>query len=106
MNGLIGDLMQPALQYSCPFLITMGVQILDPTAMRTIVTANHVRATQNAKSKMAEVMPDVPKKLVDWKSAADTLDQGGQIVSLYHQLAICTRLSEATTAGDHPLRSW
>ena len=55
--------MQPALQYSCPFLITMGVQILDPTAMRTIVTANHVRATQNAKSKMAEVMPDVPKKL-------------------------------------------
>ena len=91
MNGLIGDLMQPALQYSCPFLITMGVQILDPTAMRTIVTANHVRATQNAKSKMAEVMPDVPKKLEDWKAAADTLDQGGQIVSLYHQLAIFTR---------------
>jgi conjugal transfer ATP-binding protein TraC len=51
MNGLIGDLMQPALQYSCPFLITMGVQILDPTAMRTIVTANHVRATQNAKAR-------------------------------------------------------
>ena len=70
MNGLIGDLMQPALQYSCPFLITMGVQILDPTAMRTIVTANHVRATQNAKSKMAEVMPDVSKKLEDWKAAA------------------------------------
>ena len=66
MNGLIGDLMQPALQYTCPFLLTMGVQILDPTAMQTIVTANHVRATQNAKSKMAEVMPDVPKKLQDW----------------------------------------
>ncbi len=106
MNGLIGDLMQPALQYSCPFLITMGVQILDPTAMRTIVTANHVRATQNAKSKMAEVMPDVPKKLEDWKAAADTLDQGGQIVSLYHQLAIFTRPSEATTAEENAKVIW
>ena len=106
MNGLIGDLMQPALQYSCPFLITMGVQILDPTAMRTIVTANHVRATQNAKSKMAEVMPDVPKKLDDWKAAADTLDQGGQIVSLYHQLAIFTRPSEATTAEENAKVIW
>ena len=106
MNGLIGDLMQPALQYSCPFLITMGVQILDPAAMRTIVTANHVRATQNAKSKMAEVMPDVPKKLEDWKAAADTLDQGGQIVSLYHQLAIFTRPSEATTAEENAKVIW
>ena len=46
-----------------------------------MVTANHVRATQNAESSMAKIMPDVAKKLQDWSAAAQTLDQGGQIVS-------------------------
>jgi hypothetical protein len=60
---------------------------LDPIAMKSVVTANHVRATQNAESSMAKIMPDVGKKLQDWTVAAQTLDQGGQIVSMYHQLA-------------------
>src|SRR5437762_700535 len=30
MSAVTGDLMQSALQYACPFLITMGVEILDP----------------------------------------------------------------------------
>ena len=90
MSALTGDLMQSALQYACPFLITMGVEILDPIAMKSVVTANHVRATQNAESSMAKIMPDVAKKLQDWSVAAQTLDQGGQIVSMYHQLALFT----------------
>ena len=88
MGSLIGDLMQPALQYSAPFLLTMGVQILDPNATRTAITANHVRATQNANSKMAAVMPDVGKKARDWSAAADQVDAGGALVSMYHQLAL------------------
>ena len=88
MGSLIGDLMQPALQYNSPFLLTLGVHLLDPNATRTTVTANHVRATQNAGSKMAVVMPDVGKKARDWTAAADVIDAGGSIVSLYHQLAV------------------
>jgi conjugal transfer ATP-binding protein TraC len=106
MNGLIGDLMQPALQYSCPFLISMGVHIPDPTTIRTVVMANHVRAAQNARSKMAQVMPDVPRKLEDWQAAADTLDQGGQIVNLYHQLALFTTPGDATTAEENAKVIW
>ena len=30
MGSLIGDLMQPALQYNSPFLLTMGVHVLEP----------------------------------------------------------------------------
>jgi hypothetical protein len=30
MSAVTGDLMQSALQYACPFLITMGVEILIP----------------------------------------------------------------------------
>lgn len=106
MGSLIGDLMQPALQYSAPFLLTLGVHILDPNATKSVVTANHVRATQNAKSKMADVMPDVRKKLDDWTAAADAIDTGGNLVSMYHQLAIFSKPEKAAAAHEAASAIW
>jgi conjugal transfer ATP-binding protein TraC len=106
MGSLIGDLMQPALQYNAPFLLTMGVHILDPNATKTVVTANHVRATQNAQSKMAVVMPDVGKKLKDWNAAADAIDVGGALVSMYHQLAIFTPPDKAVAVEETAKAIW
>ena len=106
MGSLIGDLMQPALQYTTPFLLTLGVQILDPNATRTVVVANHVRATQNAGSKMAAVMPDVNKKLRDWTAAAQSLDAGGTLVSLYHQLALFSPPDRAAAAQETAQAIW
>lgn len=106
MGSLIGDLMQPALQYHCPFLLTLGVFILDPHRSKTAVTANHIRATQNAKSKMADVMPDVSKKLRDWTAAAHTLDTGGNLVSLYHQLTLFCPPERATAAQESAMAIW
>jgi type IV conjugative transfer system lipoprotein TraV len=106
MGSLIGDLMQPALQYSAPFLLTLGVQVLDPNVTKSVVTANHVRATQNAKSKMADVMPDVNKKLQDWTAAADAIDTGGSLVSLYHQLALFTAPNKAVAAHEAANAIW
>lgn len=106
MGSLIGDLMQPALQYSAPFLLTMGVHVLDPNATKATITANHVRATQNAKSKMADVMPDVGKKLQDWTAAAHAIDTGGSLVSLYHQLAIFSPPGKAIAAHETANAIW
>jgi conjugal transfer ATP-binding protein TraC len=106
MGSLIGDLMQPALQYNAPFLLTLGVHILDPNATKSVVTANHVRATQNAKSKMADVMPDVRKKLDDWTAAADAIDTGGNLVSMYHQLALFTAPGKAAAAHEAASAIW
>ncbi|MBI5721056.1 MAG: type IV secretion system protein TraC [Burkholderiales bacterium] len=106
MGSLIGDLMQPALQYTAPFLLTMGAHVLDPNVTRSVVTANHVRATQNAKSKMADVMPDVGKKLQDWTAAADAIDTGGSLVSLYHQLAIFSPPGLAVSAHETANAIW
>lgn len=106
MGSLIGDLMQPALQYSAPFLLTLGVHILDPNSTKSVVTANHVRATQNAKSKMADVMPDVRKKLDDWSAAADAIDTGGNLVSLYHQLALFSTPGRAAAAHEAANAIW
>lgn len=88
MSSMIGDLMQPALQYPCSFMITMGVHMLDPTEVRSSVQANHARAIQNSGSQLARIMPDVNKKLEDWGAAAQILDAGGTLVSLYHEIAI------------------
>lgn len=106
MGSLIGDLMQPALQYNAPFLLTMGVHVLDPNATKTTVTANHVRATQNAQSKMAAVMPDVNKKLKDWNAAADAIDVGGALVSMYHQFAIFTPPDKAVAVEETAKAIW
>ena len=74
------------------------LQLVEVAVMQQVVTANHVRATQNAKSKMADVMPDVRKKLDDWSAAANAIDTGGSLVSLYHQLAIFTHPDKAAGA--------
>jgi len=106
MGSLIGDLMQPALQHSVPFLLTLGVHILDPNVTKSVVTANHVRATQNAKSRMADVMPDVRKKLDDWTAAADAIDTGGNLVSMYHQLALFSTPEKAAAAHEAANAIW
>lgn len=106
MGALVGDLMQPALQYSSPFLLSMGVHILDHNAVRTAVAANHVRATQNADSKMARVMPDVAKKREDWAAAAEAIDAGGRLVSMYHQLALFTHPKDAVRGEQTAKAIW
>ena len=106
MGSLIGDLMQPALQYSSPFLITMGVQILDPNATRSAVTANHLRATQNAGSKMAAVMPDVGHKAADWGKAASAIDAGGTLVQMYHEVAVFAAPEAIAQAEENAKAIW
>ena len=106
MGALIGDLMQPALQYNAPFLLTMGVHVLDPSNTRSVVTANNMRATQNAANKLANVMPDVSKKARDWSVAADTVDKGSTLVSMTHQLALFTPPARAVQAQETAKAIW
>lgn len=106
MGALIGDQMQSALQYRSPFLITMGLHVLDPVSTKSQVTGNHVRATQNAQSKMAAVMPDVAKKLEDWSAVAKVLDTGGALVNMYHQLAVFAPPDRITAATEAARAVW
>ncbi|MBK7592204.1 MAG: type IV secretion system protein TraC [Betaproteobacteria bacterium] len=106
MGGLTGDLLQGALQYPCPFLLTLGVETLDPETTRAAVYANQTRATQNAESQMAKLLPDIPKKKRDWDAAADALDAGTKLVSLYHELALFTPPDRATQAEESAKAIW
>ena len=47
MGSLIGDLMQPALQYNVPFMLTMGIQLLDSNTMKQMVDRqSHARPAE------------------------------------------------------------
>lgn len=98
MGGLIGDMLQGTLQYTCPFVLTMGVSILDQDKAKAWVLANHTRAVQNAKSQMAPLMPDFEEKRKDWHAAAVAIDQGSTFVDLYHSLGLFSPAGEMVRA--------
>ncbi|MBL8510832.1 MAG: type IV secretion system protein TraC, partial [Betaproteobacteria bacterium] len=106
MGQLVGHMLNSAIQYTSPYLITLGVQVQDPEKIRAWVIANQTRATQNSKSQMAEMMPDIPKKKRDWDMAANTLDSGGTMVSLYHHIAVFVRPDKGLEAENMAINIW
>ncbi len=98
MGSLIGDLYQSALQYPCPFLITLGVHVLDPEATRNWAYLKAARATTNATSYMARFLPDLQERKADWDIVLKAMDDGQQLVDLYHQVALFGTTEDSTRA--------
>jgi conjugal transfer ATP-binding protein TraC len=88
MGSLIGDLYQATLQYPCPFLLTLGVHVLDPEGTRNWAYLKAARATTNATSYMARFLPDLQERKADWDIVLKAIDDGQQLVDLYHQVAL------------------
>ena len=88
MGSLIGDLYQATLQYPCPFMITLGVHVLDAEATRNWAYLKAARATTNATSYMARFLPDMQERKADWDIVLKALDDGQQLVDLQHQVAL------------------
>jgi conjugal transfer ATP-binding protein TraC len=105
-GGLIGDLYQAALQYPCPFVITLGVHILDPESSKHHAYIKGARATTNAESYMAKLLPEFREKKLDWDIALKALDDGQQLVSLYHQLALLAPPEEMARAEQAARAVW
>jgi conjugal transfer ATP-binding protein TraC len=98
MGSLIGDLYQGTLQYPCPFLVTLGVHVLDPEATRNWAFLKAARATTNATSYMARFLPDLQERKADWDVVLKAMDDGQQLVDLYHQVALFASPEEITRA--------
>ena len=104
IGSLIGDLYQATLQYPCPFLLTLGVHVLDPEATRNWAYLKGARATTNATSYMARFLPDLQERKADWDIVLKALDEGQQLVDLYHQVALFA-LPEEITRAEQAARS-
>ncbi len=98
MGSLIGDLYQATLQYPCPFLLTLGVHVLDPEATRNWAFLKAARATTNATSYMARFLPDLQERKVDWDIVLKAMDDGQQLVDLVHQVALFAPVEDITRA--------
>ena len=98
MGSLIGDLYQATLQYPCPFMITLGVHVLDAEATRNWAYLKAARATTNASSTMARFLPDLSERKADWDIVLKAMDDGQQLVDLHHQVALFAVPSEIARA--------
>ena len=98
MGSLIGDLYQATLQYPCPFLLTLGVHVLDPEATRNWAFLKAARATTNATSYMARFLPDLQERKADWDIVLKAMDDGQQLVDLVHQVALFAPVEDITRA--------
>jgi conjugal transfer ATP-binding protein TraC len=88
MNFLIGDVFQSSLQQGSPFMITIGVQVQSRDAVKNKTQLKQARATQNAESPIARFMPAFGQQKRDWDAALKSLDQGGQLVEMYHTVTL------------------
>lgn len=106
MGGLIGDQLQTSLQYPCPFLITMGVEILDYEKAKARAQIKSARATTNAESQMAKFLPDMVARKKDWDIVMRSLSEGQSLVSLYHQVLLMTDGKNGQAAENAAIAVW
>lgn len=104
MGALIGDYYQMALSMPSPFLITMGAIILDYESARTKAQMKAARATQAAGSYMAHFQPDFQDRKRDWDMVLRAFDNGRNVVQMYHQIVLLSRLPDVSRV-EHAVRA-
>ena len=106
MRNLLGDYFQASLHYTCPYLITLGVHILDYEATKQVAQMKAARATTNATSKMAQFLPEIHEKKHDWDIVMKSLADGNNMVSLYHELMLFAPPNEIGQAEQAAKAIW
>lgn len=106
MGSLIGDYMQPAVGYTSPFMITIGITTLDFEETRAATQMKAARATQKADSPMARFMPEMQDIKHDWDIAQRSFDEGKGTVRMYHQLILWAAPKDMARAEQSAQAVW
>lgn len=104
MGSMIGDYYQLALSIPCPFIITMGAVVTDYESTRTKAQLKSARATQMAGSQMAMFQPDLQERKRDWDMVLRAFDNGRNVVQMYHQILLISRLKDVSKS-EHAVRA-
>lgn len=106
MGSLIGDYMQPAIGYTSPFMITIGISTLDFEETRAATQMKSARATQKSESPMAKYMPELADIKYDWDIAQRSFDEGKGTLRLYHQLILFAKPEDMARAEQSAQAVW
>ncbi|WP_126448119.1 type IV secretion system protein TraC [Sulfuricystis multivorans] len=106
MGSLIGDYMQPAIGYTSPFMITIGISTLDFEESRATTQMKAARATQKAESPMARFLPELQDIKYDWDIAQRSFDEGKGTVHMYHQLILWAAPEDMARAEQSAQAVW
>lgn len=106
MGSLIGDYMQPAIGYTSPFMMTLGITTQDFEETRAATQMKSARATQKADSPMAKYMPEMRDIKADWDIAQRSFDEGKGTVRIFHQIAVFAPPNEIARAAQSAQAVW
>lgn len=106
MGSLIGDYMQPAIGYTSPFMITIGITTQDFEETRAVTQMKSARATQKADSPMAKFLPELRDIKDDWDIAQRSFDEGKGTVKLFHQLILFAKPEDIARAEQSAQAVW
>lgn len=88
MANVIGHMYDEALQYPCPFVIASAAYTLDQQAVEDRTQFQHIKAENNADSKMARFQPELTAKARDWATVRHQIENGGALCRMYHSALI------------------
>lgn len=108
VSGLIGDALRPEMQYPCPFVLTLGIMVLDFDGMKGRAELKGARATSVASSPMARFMPELQTKKRDWDIVNESFASGEGLVRMYHQVVLfddVNSIDQSTRTAEQLWRS-
>lgn len=106
MGALIGDAIQPNLNYTSPFLISMNLYKPAYDSKKNSIQLQAARATQMAESQMGKILPDLKKRKENLDICmASYLDAGG-LVMLFHQVLLWEKADLIDLAESHAESIW
>jgi conjugal transfer ATP-binding protein TraC len=85
---LMGSFTNSIMRHSCPFLMTLTVNVPDQVSEKGTVTKKKIRATQMAGSKAAKWVSQWADRKKDWDYAHGKVDEGNKMLEAFFQVLL------------------
>lgn len=106
MVNLLGDQKSGAMGYSCPYLISLNVQVVDYESEQNRVSLKQARATQLAEGQMGKFLPELHEKKRDWDIMQLAYNEGSGSVRMFHQLVLFPEKNNIAKAESAAIATW
>jgi conjugal transfer ATP-binding protein TraC len=106
VEQFLGDASRGSMGYPCPFLVTLGVEVIDYNKDKSLTQLKAARAIQLAESPMGKVLPELGKRAQDWMIMQQAYDDGGSAVRLHHQIIAFPQEDQLAVTKESVIAIW